>query len=673
MKSAYQICIALIITVLLLGCGGGDEEVPCPPNTPCDLLEQPAPGSKLGISLTLTDVAGNATQAITSTAPGKLTATVTGTVQPSIVTFSSTIGDLPIKTAVTDANGKASVDIFAGNTLGAGTVTAKLASGEQAQTILVVGATDVRMGSGAPFVSGVVAVSIAQISAGGTASVSVTLQDSAGNLFTEPVAVNFTSTCSGGPTPLASLSSPVNSVNGVATSTYLAKGCVGVDAINVTANVGGKSLSASGSINVLPASVGSLEFVSATPALIGLKGTGLVEASTVVFRVLDTDGKAVANKTVDFALNTDMGGITLSVPQAVSDAQGLVRTVVNAGTTSTTVRVTASTGTNPVITSQSSRLVLSTGIAEQDSFTAAPEVLNPECWDFVGDEVPVLARLADAFNNPPPDGTAVYFTTEGGAIDASCLTVSGSCTVNFYCQHPIPTNGRSSVLATAIGEESFRDTNGNGRFDAAEIPFWTTDVEGRSFDLDEAFVDYDENGAYDQGLDVLIDFNSNGVWDARDGKYNGVLCAIAPAPLNPVCADRAAGEPWSINIREDFVMVMAGSRGFASNIIVVDSSADNGDGVLDLYGEQAGQAFLTLADVNNQQMPFGTKVTFSSSVGAIITQNSFTWPSSNTPGGMRFGVAVKGEVTPKSGTLVVETLTPHGVSTTVAVIPIVIH
>lgn len=173
MKSAYRILTALVLSVFLFSCGGGDDEVPCPPNTPCDLLEQPAPGSNLGVSLALTDANGAAIQAITAVVPGTLTAKVTGTDIPVIVTFSSSIGDLPIKTAVTDGSGNASVDILAGNTLGAGTVTAKLASGENTQLVFVVGATDVLMGSGTPFVSGVAAVSTVQLSAGGTASVSV--------------------------------------------------------------------------------------------------------------------------------------------------------------------------------------------------------------------------------------------------------------------------------------------------------------------------------------------------------------------------------------------------------------------------------------------------------------------------------------------------------------------
>lgn len=82
------------------------------------------------VTLKLTDAAGNSINSITSTTPGILSATVTGLTKTVIVTFDSTIGDLPVKTAITDLNGKASVNLYAGSTPGAGTATASLSTGE---------------------------------------------------------------------------------------------------------------------------------------------------------------------------------------------------------------------------------------------------------------------------------------------------------------------------------------------------------------------------------------------------------------------------------------------------------------------------------------------------------------------------------------------------------------
>jgi hypothetical protein len=52
-----------------------------------------------------------------------------------------------------------------------------------------------------------------------------------------------------------------------------------------------------------------------------------------------------------------------------------------------------------------------------------------------------------------------------------------------------PRGGRSTLLVTAIGEESFIDKNANGRYDEGE--YWTN--------LTEAFVDHNEDNRYTPG------------------------------------------------------------------------------------------------------------------------------------------------------------------------------
>lgn len=116
------------------------------------------------------------------------------------------------------------------------------------------------MGSGDPFIEGVADIRLAQISAGGTTVILVSIIDDQGALFTEAVDVVFSSGCSSLTTPSAEISSPITTLNGTATSTYLAKGCTDKDPINVTANAGGINLSATTPVNVLSAKVGSIEF-----------------------------------------------------------------------------------------------------------------------------------------------------------------------------------------------------------------------------------------------------------------------------------------------------------------------------------------------------------------------------------------------------------------------------
>ncbi|MGI2260032.1 hypothetical protein [Shewanella sp. GXUN23E] len=654
------------------------------------------------VVLSLTDSAGNPIDSINSITPGKLTANVTGISKPVIVTFSTTKGELPIDTAVT-RNGIATVDIYAGNNLGAGVVTATLASGEKGETLVVIGATNVLMGSGDPFVAGKAGVSLATLSAGGTATVSVRIQDDEGNAFNQPVEVNFSSTCSTATNPKAEISSPIVAINGVATSTYLAKGCVGDDPINVTANAGGQNLSATGTINVLSAEVGSIVFQSATPENIGILGTGGDESSTVKFKVLDTNGNPVNNKLVEFSLNTNIGGIAVNPQSATTNDLGIVQTVINSGTVATSVRVTATvSGTTPAISSQSSQLVVSTGIPDQDSFSLSAEILNPEAWGIDGTQVKVTARLSDAFNNPVRDGTAVNFVTEGGDIEDSCTTIDGACTVMWESQNPRPAGnrldddpnyyaqvipfmgqpygGRTTITAYAIGEESFPDLNGNGRFDESEYQQFINgkDVSGAPYDKGDAYVDHNEDGYFnpqqaggEAGGDneELIDFDADGVYDEPDGVYNGVLCSI---PAHSGCADGSVKKK-SIYVRGSLTLVMSGGDAYGTLVEIKDSTGiDNGDGKLTIAGKSTGSVTVVIADLHNQPMPQGTEVNFKTSAGSITNTASYIWPNENSNGGTSFTVVIKGEDQPNSGSLIVEVVTPGGVTTVFDPIDVII-
>ena len=233
-------------------------------------------------------------------------------------------------------------------------------------------------------------------------------------------------------------------------------------------------------------------------------------------------------------MSTSAGGITLTpIPStATSDAAGLVVTNVNAGTVSTPVRVTASTPgatAGSTLTTQSSELTITTGIPDQDSFSLSATKLNPEFRDVDGNTTVLTARLADHNNNPVPDGTAVNFTTEGGSIVASCQTSDGACSATMTSQAPRPANGRVTVLAYAVGEESFEDSSGNGVADRAPIDEMV-DGNGLSTDMPEAFRDDNENGVFDAATEAFIDYNQNSVYDGPDEKYNGVLCDNVTAP-----------------------------------------------------------------------------------------------------------------------------------------------
>ncbi len=566
------------------------------------------------------------------------------------------------------------------------------------------GTAAVRIGSGTgdSFIPGTLALGVSPLSAGGITSVTATLVDSSGNSYTTATDVSFSSLCVPG---LASLTTPVTTINGVAVSNYTAQGCSGDDTITATAVVDGATLTATATINVLPATLGSIEFVSATPANIALKGAGGAggaESSTVIFRVKDTNGSVVANQQVNFALNTTVGGLSLSPTTAISLADGTVQTTVTSGTVATTVRVTATiAGTSPAISTQSGQLVVSSGPPDQDSFSISAAILNPETFVINGVTNVISMFASDQFNNPVPNGTAINFITEGAQIQSSCQTSNGTCTVNWTSANPRPANGRVTILAAAIGEESFTDANGNGQLDAAAEPFIDANKSGfydsgEAFtdrdangsinpehfaDLGEAFRDDNENGVRDTSpTEPFLDFNSDSLLTSPDGKYNGIFCTPAAKLSGAIC-----DAPNTLNVRNSIVLVMADS--FASVGITPNPATFATCSTATAFIKPSMTVTATVTGVNNGQiMPAGTTVKFSSSNGKVLEPSSFTVPNSSADvtGGVNglsvFSVTLESDAsqtgtaapftctnTSPAGTLTVTVTTPSGAITTASI------
>jgi hypothetical protein len=712
-----------ILIIVLSGCGGGDGNL-------SNTTTITDPVDVYTVTLSISDI--NVTPQI----PATIFALVELNDTPlsgELVTFSTTLGSFSpdAGTALTNAEGIATMVLNAGEIAGAGKVLASISNGEEKSIgFTTQGASTVilRLGSGSPFVEGSVELSLVQISAGGTSVINVNIVDEQGGLFTESAEVTFNSVCASEASPSAKIDSPVLTSSGIATSTYFAKGCVGEDPITANVVIGDQNLSANGVINVLSADVGSIEFVSATPAHIAIQGAGSEqrpESSTVVFKVLNTNGNPVNNQNVSFSLSSNSGDVVLNPVNATTNSEGLAQTVVNSGTVSRTIRVVASVdSSDPLISTQSSELKISTGIPDQDSMSISANIINPEGWDLDGTEVVITARLADASNNPPP-ATTVYFTTEGGSIENlenSCVTGDdGSCSVTWRSQSPKPEGhilgdinnsthlsetantmgqkfgGRVTVLATTIGEESFPDLNGNGRFDVCEVPAFIggtgkpcladgsfdeskadiiysgNDVGGNPYDLAEAYSDYNEDGFFNPSeenpdeqlggeLEEPVDFNKNGLFDSKDNKYNGVLCALVK---HDGCSSQK-----SIDVRDSLVLVMSGS--FAK---FVTTEPQGGADIL-IFGEGTANASVIISDLHNQPMPAESVVKFSvAGFGTVASTSEFSWSNENRNGGTSFTVTVKGEKEdlPKSGTLWVSVTTPTGTETSYPVANITIQ
>jgi hypothetical protein len=593
-----------------------------------------------------------------------------------VVKFTAELGSTNVPTGLTNLSGIAQVNLSADNTkLGAAEASASVAISsanfssrlnyEIIDSAITITEQVTKLGyfnSSNVFVENKLGSSIApdvngeiNISAGGTLGISLALVDENNLRIMTPTQVNFSSVCVG--SQKARIGASVFTVNGVANTTYEDISCGGAqDSIQATVTINNQTKSISQTIRIAPENIGSIEFISSSPQSIVLKGTGgqgLQETSTLTFLVKGTLGNPLAQQAVTFSLNTSAGNLTIIPASSITNSFGLVTTKVNAGNVPTAVRVTASvtTASNQVIQTQSDLLSVNTGMPDQDSFSLASELLNPEADGYDGTQVEITARLADAFNNPVPDGTSINFTTEGGSIVPSCNTLNGTCSVKWTSAEPRFSNHRMTVLATAVGHETFFDTNGSNTFDPADGVAFTSNAQsgiGRIspaasgfWDMTEAWRDDNENFTFDSG-EKFIDFDNDQIFGVSDGKFNGPQCQ------GTLCG---VGNKASLHVRKALVMVMSGS---SANLLLASATQQdflnptyvhiNGARV---YRSNIGgvieNSSLTLAEETFEQftlyfsddglpfgqiLPAGTSVTVVASAGTLAGNTTFTLPNS---------------------------------------------
>lgn len=383
----------------------------------------------------------------------------------------------------------------------------------------------------------------------------------------------------------------------------------------------------------------------------------------------------------------------------------------------------ADTSDDVDVSTVSDTLVISTGLPNQDAFSVSASILNPGGGNVLDDNVvsTITVRAADAFNNPAPDGTPVNFVTEYGDIGPSCTTIDGSCSVtwtssaprsvqlastgemknledtacdydqNGVSEHqsanlPCPTHlfdyplgtvaaeegqirsGRTTILAYALGDESFVDSNGNGFYDYVDANgngSYDAGEEEPFVDLPEAFRDDNEDGvfgnsfaAFDNGGDgacisddgrdqcdgwltggveeEFVDLDVDGLYDGDNdgdtangqignGIFNGVLCDEDLEALG-VCTSEL------VNVRAQVVLVMSDNTPIVDwrNSDAARSPLPSG-GVIDVSAG-AESVYIALSDINNNLPVLGTTVEVeveNCSVGGGI---SFEIGNTNDPG-----------------------------------------
>jgi protocatechuate 3,4-dioxygenase beta subunit len=501
-------------------------------------------------------------------------------------------------------------------------------------------------GSGGEFKEGEIGVTndVTALSAGGSTTLTVYVVSSTNTPVTATTQVSFISSCIAANKAIlknaaGTEANSVNTVNGRATMTYTANGCVGKDQVTASASLSGITEYANVDLDIQAGTVGSIQFSSATPDSISLKGSGGNETSIVRFRVVDGNGAPIENTSVTFTMSTTAGGLSLSPSTALSDSEGYVSTTINSGTVPTDVNVTATVNGSSISTS-SLILKVSTGVPVQRSASLSATKFNPRGGDRDGEEVEVTMRMADDFGNPVVDDTTVTFWTEGGSIGPNCTTEDGACTVVWKSQEERPIDGRVTVLAFTSGNESFVDANTNGQYDAGEAftdmgEAYRDDNEDRySLNDENGYTpDNDRSGYTPDELYVNLEGGTND-HDKGDGKYSGTLCKSD---------DTAVCSKEKVTVRRSLVFAMSHPAGFFS--LFSDAGCTTPTNSV-----AAPTVYVLAYDLNGNSLPSGTVVGVgdpkTSQVFSVVpnTPNAFCYAVNNNGAHFQiFSKTVEGE------------------------------
>ncbi|MBI5179091.1 MAG: hypothetical protein HZA04_07510 [Nitrospinae bacterium] len=331
----------------------------------------------------------------------------------------------------------------------------------------------------------------AALTMGGTASIAATLKNSGGSNVANGTQISFSSS----DTNIGTITASATTSNGVATALFDTNLGTKAGTVSITATSGGDS--AKLDILVSAPATGSIEFSSATPSIIGIKGSGSAETSLVSFLVKDTNGSAVVDgAAVDICLKGPSGGrlaasggeyvgdiVTVMETFTDSNSNGcydageiytdsnangkydspLYTSVSTSGGTASVVLHTGAVSGNVTLlatvvgkslSTASSTISIGGGVLSDPHFTVGSSKLvlfDPSVGGITTATLSVY--LADRFGNGNVlKGTTVSFYAEAGATEQSSVAVDdkGAGSVVFRTQNPLPQTVDKSADETAL-------------------------------------------------------------------------------------------------------------------------------------------------------------------------------------------------------------------------------
>ena len=387
---------------------------------------------------------------------------------------------------LTDSNGMARIFLkpTAPQVSGAYTITANASNDSNtaiANVNFLVQATTVSLST--------LNVTNSQLVAGGQTAVSMIASDTAGNPISG-ILVNLNANC--GQLPIQVTSNE----NGVVEFVYKAINtdntlCSGN--VRISANSGSSTQTANLTIQAPEAT--SIVYTS-NDLTLGIQNSGSSATGEAEFTIY-SNKTPLANAEVILSLEKSPLGLSFvqlgnRADQTLrTDANGRVSVNIYPGSTPGPVEIKATLASDSRINALSKGISIASSRVTQDGISLSFGT-NALDWSLDGDETPVTARLVDRNGNKVPDGTVVNFTAEGGKVfPSSCTTSEGTCEVTFSTQNPRPGDGRVSLLAVVEGEKAYIDQNENNA--------WDKGIDILVHNIGDTFRDDNENGTFEIG------------------------------------------------------------------------------------------------------------------------------------------------------------------------------
>lgn len=461
------------------------------------------------------------------------------------------LGVFSASSGTTDGSGMVTTSFVAGTSPGTVTIRAT-AAGFPAVT----STASVRINSLPASISAtVVSPNISTLS---STNIRAQVLNSAGQQVSDGTIVEFTSADTRG----GSLTASATTVAGYANATFQASNNDGQVTVTVSCPVG-TAAPYDVVITILQPTIGSIQFVSADPNIIGVKSAGQNVTSTVTFAVKTTTGSNAPDGTrVRFTMTGPNGGEYIGDPDATpaeheaSIFEGIASIIVNSGNVAGPIRIIATvldaSGNPTAVTTGTAAVSIGGGFPSARHFSMATSLVNLPGLNWYGREATLTVYVADRFGNyNVMPATTVSFYIEAGGVDASNVTDSVGMTTSIVrTQGPEPVDvapapweqldsyvaipngfteqvtynfrdGWVRVMAVTRGEEKFIDLNGNGLYDSPEPfddlsePFVDANNDGVYSSVTETFADSNNNGKYDRG-EPFTDTNGNGVRDEAE-------------------------------------------------------------------------------------------------------------------------------------------------------------